>query len=89
VLRGGLHPIEGRLQHIRLIGGISTYGSPRWWIRLVIGDPGRTIIMKGIKPLCAPRCRSFWLALHRMDTVDADDRAAFLQKVDRLARHLA
>ena len=50
----GLQPIKGRMQNIRLIGGISTYGSPWWWIRFVIGDPGRRIIMRGLRPFCHP-----------------------------------
>ena len=54
----GLAPIKGRLHNIRLIGGFSTYGSPWWWTRFVIGDPGRRIIMRGVRPLCHPRCRT-------------------------------
>ena len=87
-LRKGLNPIEGRLTHIRLIGGISTYGSPAWWIRWVVRDPGRKVIMHGLKPLCAPGCRTFWLGLHRMDTVSEARRRAFLDEVGRLAARI-
>jgi putative NADPH-quinone reductase len=52
-----LKPIVGRLTHIRLVGGISTYGSPAWWIRSVVRDPGRSLIMHGMRPLCAKGCR--------------------------------
>lgn len=83
-LGSGLKPIVGRLTNIRLVGGISTYGSPRWWTRLVARDPGRRVIMVGLKPLCAERCRSFWLGLYRMDTVGEAERRAFLDEVGRL-----
>lgn len=83
-----LNPIRGLLGNIRLVGGISTYGSPRWWIRLVVRDPGRKVIMFGIRPLCARRCRTFWLGHYRMDTASAGSRAAFLAKVRRLAEGL-
>lgn len=83
-----INPIRGLMGNIRLLGGISTYGSPRWWIRLVVRDPGRKIIMHGIKPLCARRCRTFWLGHYRMDTASPESRAAFLGKVRRLAARL-
>ena len=81
----GLAPVQGRMQNIRLIGGFSTYGSPWWWIRLVSGDPGRRIVMKGLRPLCHRRCRSFWLGHYRMDSSTPASRARFLRKVEALA----
>ena len=84
----GLQPIRGRMHNIRLIGGISTYGSPWWWVRFVIGDPGRRIVMRGIRPLCHPRCSSFWLAHYRMDSSTQASRSAFLDRVRRQAARL-
>ena len=84
----GLAPVQGRMQNIRLIGGFSTYGSPWWWIRLVSGDPGRRIVMKGLRPLCHPRCRSFWMGHYRMDSSTPASRARFLRKVEALAAGL-
>jgi putative NADPH-quinone reductase len=84
----GLAPIRGLMQNIRLLGGISTYGSPWWWIRFVIGDPGRRIIMRGVKPLCHPRCRTFWLGHYRMDSSTPASRSTFLERVDRVAAGL-
>ena len=81
----GLAPVQGRMRNIRLIGGFSTYGSPWWWIRLVSGDPGRRIVMKGLRPLCHPRCRSFWMGHYRMDSSTPASRARFLRKVEALA----
>ena len=81
----GLAPVQGRMQNIRLIGGFSTYGSPWWWSRLVSGDPGRRIVMKGLRPLCHRRCRSFWLGHYRMDSSTPASRARFLRKVEALA----
>ena len=84
----GLAPVQGRMRNIRLIGGFSTYGSPWWWIRLVSGDPGRRIVMKGLRPLCHRRCRSFWLGHYRMDSSTPASRARFLRKVEALAAGL-
>lgn len=87
-LPSGLKPVQGRMQHIRMIGGVSTYGSPWWWIRFVIGDPGRRIIMRGLRPLCHPRCRTFWLGHYRMDSSTPRSRTSFLAKVEARMRKI-
>jgi putative NADPH-quinone reductase len=74
--------IGGALDNIRLFVGITTSGSPWWWLK-VIGDPGRSLFMKGLRPLYAHRCRMQWLQLHDMNHVTADDRARFLRQVSR------
>jgi len=79
--------LEPRMQHIRLLGGISTYGAT-WLVTRWVGDPGRRTIMRGMKPLCRPRCRTFWHALHRMDTLDRASRERFLARVAARARRL-
>jgi hypothetical protein len=70
------------MRHIRLLGGVSTYGASWLWTRWV-GDPGRRIIMRGLRSLCARRCRTFWMALHDMDKASDEMRADFLNTVDR------
>lgn len=79
--------IRGELQNIRRFVGITTSGSPWWWLR-VIGDPGRSLLMKGLRPLYARGCRMSWLQLHDMNHVTAAEREAFLAKVDRTLRTL-
>ena len=79
--------IRGELQNIRRFVGITTSGSPWWWLR-VIGDPGRSLLMKGLRPLYARGCRMTWLQLHDMNHVTATEREAFLAKVDRTLRTL-
>jgi len=80
-------PIGPRLTHVQVLGGISTYGAP-WWFTRWVGDPGRRILMRGIKPLMHPRCRTFWCALHRMDSVSAAGREAFKARVRRRLERL-
>lgn len=86
-LSAGKRSIIPMMQHIRLLGGISTYGAGWWWTRYV-GDPGRRTIMRGMRALCARDCRTFWLALHKMDSATDAHRAAFLTTVrTRLQRY--
>ena len=79
--------IRGELQNIRRFVGITTSGSPWWWLR-VIGDPGRSLLMKGLRPLYARGCRLTWLQLYDMNHVTAAECEAFLAKVDRTLRTL-
>jgi NAD(P)H dehydrogenase (quinone) len=74
--------IGGELRNMRLFVGITTSGSPWWWLK-VIGDPGRSLFMKGLRPLYARRCRMRWLQLYNMNHVTATDREGFLARVQR------
>lgn len=76
----GNQPIKGLLPNIRLIGAITSLGSPRWWWWMM-GRPGQRILLTGIRVLCAPRCKTLWLALHRIDVVGEGARKAFLARV--------
>jgi NAD(P)H dehydrogenase (quinone) len=75
-------PIGRVLTNIRLIAAVSTLGSPWWWWVLAMGQPGRRMLLRGLGALCHPRCRTLWLALHRMDSADDHARAGFLRKVE-------
>ena len=75
------------LTHIRFIAAVSTLGSPWWWWTLVMKEPGRHTILRGLRVLCAPRCKTLWLALHKLDTISDKQRRNFLAKVEKkLAR---
>lgn len=79
-------PIGRVLTNIRLIAAVSTLGSPWWWWTF-LGQPGRRQILGGLKVICHPRCRTLWMALHRMDSVSEARRRAFLAAVEaRFAR---
>lgn len=78
-------PIRGKLDRVRWFCGITTSGSPWWWLRLV-RDPGRSLFLRGLRPLYARGCRLDWLQLHSMNYATAEDREDFLQRVDRVLR---
>jgi NAD(P)H dehydrogenase (quinone) len=82
VAKARWRPVEGGLKQIRLFVGITTSGSPWWWLRW-IGDPGRTLFMRALKPLYARGCRMRWLQLHDMNHSTAEQRARFLARVRR------
>ncbi|MFT6774483.1 MAG: NAD(P)H dehydrogenase (quinone) [Paracoccaceae bacterium] len=75
-------PIRPGLNNIRLVAQITTLGSP-WWLWTLMGRPGRSVLLRGVASCCAPRCKTFFMGLHKMDTASADDRSAFLARVSR------
>ena len=78
-VRPGLH-------QVRRIVGISTYGSPRHYVKL-INDNGRRILTRALRMSCGLRARPVWLSLYAMDTTTDAERRAFLQRVtDRMER---
>ncbi|WP_376870672.1 NAD(P)H-dependent oxidoreductase [Albirhodobacter sp. R86504] len=75
-----------KMSHIRLFVGITTSGSPRWWIKL-IRDPGLSLWTRGLRVLFNRRCKTIWHQLYNMNHTTDSDRAAFLTKIERrLAR---
>jgi putative NADPH-quinone reductase len=71
------HALDG----IERLMAVTTYGAPRWFIRLWMGDPGRKVVLRGFRPLLAPKARAAWAALYRMDVATADQRQRFLDHV--------
>lgn len=80
---GGLRP---GLANIRHLAAITTYGSPWWVIALGLGNPGRTILMRGFAPLIARGAATLFLALYDMDHAALPRRERFLARVERTFR---
>ncbi len=78
---GGKQVVTPALVNVTRIVGITTYGSSRAEVAL-LGDGGRRTITRTVRLVCARRCRTDWLALHRLDTASDEVRARFLDRVD-------
>lgn len=79
--------VKPGLGHVRRIVGISTWGSPRPYARLV-NDNGRRVLTRALRMSCGLRVRTRWMACYRMDRSDPERRAAFLDRVERKAAAL-
>ena len=44
--------------------------------------------MRGLRPLCHPGCRSFWLGHYRMDSSTPESRGGSSAKVEALAARI-
>lgn len=70
------------LDNVRRIVGITTYGSPRWYVALV-NDAGRRTLARTLRMSCGWRTRTTWMGLYAIDTTSHDERAAFAARVER------
>jgi NAD(P)H dehydrogenase (quinone) len=69
------------LVNIRLIGVISTFGSPWWFWTFLMGAPGRKIILRGLRFCTNARTRTFWLGLHAIEENSFISRERFIDRV--------
>lgn len=75
------------LTNIRRMVGISTYGSPWSYVKL-INDNGRRTIQRSLRLSTGWGTRTCWLAMYRLDGATPEQRDAFLAKVERKMRAL-
>ena len=81
--------IRPGLTHITGLAVFTTCGAS-WWLTRFVGAPGRRTLLRGVRLVCAPRCRTAFAAHYLMDSSTPDSRARHLArvaaKVDRFAR---
>jgi NAD(P)H dehydrogenase (quinone) len=82
VLDARTNKVRPGLGQVRRVVGISTYGSPRSYVRLV-NDNGRRIISRALRISCGPRVRVSWHGLYSIDTSTPAHRQAFLARVEQ------
>jgi putative NADPH-quinone reductase len=75
--------LAGKLDNIVKFVVLTSFDRPWWYIRLVMRDPTRRIIRRGLVALCHPACRTLYLALYRMDRASDKRRRRFLERVRR------
>ncbi len=81
------HHVRRGLINVHRIIGISTYGAP-WFYVKAIHDNGRRTLLRALRLNTALFTRTSWLALYKMDTRTAEQRATFLRRVERKMRSL-
>ena len=74
--------IRPGLRHVRRIVGVSTYGSPRPYVKL-INDNGRRMLTRSLRMTAGWQARTDWVALYSMDATSLADRTAFLERIER------
>lgn len=72
--------IRPGLTHVTRLGVFTTCGAS-WWLTRMIGAPGRRTLLRGVRLLCARRCRTVFAAHYLMDSSTDESRARHLSKV--------
>lgn len=72
--------IKPAMTHITHIACITTCGAT-WWLSKMMGEPGRKTILRGIRALCHPKCKTLYLAHYKMDTSSRENLSVHLAMV--------
>ena len=84
--------IRPNLQNVRHIIGVSTYGSPWRYVKL-INDNGRRTLTRAIRASTGLRTRTMWCGLYALDSCTQQQRERFItetvQKITKKLRQSA
>lgn len=70
------------LTHVRHLIGISTYGSPKWYVQAV-NDNGRRTLMRALRISCGWRTSRRWMGFYAIDSASDVERREFAARVER------
>lgn len=87
IMPKGTENIRPGLTHITRLGVFTTCGAS-WFLTQIIGAPGKRTLTRGVRSICARRCRTFYAAHHRMDSSTPESRATHLARVARVMDRL-
>lgn len=75
------------LTNIGRLAVITTCGAT-WLQSKYIGEPGRCTLLRGVRRLCHPRCKTRYRALYKMDSVGPATLKRYASDVDALVTKL-
>ncbi len=70
------------LTNVQRLIGVSTYGSPQWYVR-AINDNGRRTLHRALRLSCGRGPSRRWYALYGVDTSSSREREEFAARVER------
>ena len=80
--------IRPNLQNVRHIIGVSTYGSPWRYVKLV-NDNGRRTLTRSIRTATGLRTRTMWCGIYALDTSTQQQREKFIvDTAQKIAKRL-
>jgi putative NADPH-quinone reductase len=85
-LPDGANRIRPRLGNIRRIIAITGHGSSKL-VNMAEGESGKRTVTRSMRATCSWRTRTTWCALYGLDTSTAEQRDAFLERVERVTAH--
>ncbi len=80
-LHGHGGAITPGLTNIRKYAVVTTTGSPWWFMRLYMRDPGKIVLTRGMRRLFAPNVAMTYLCHYGTDTSTLERRQRFVTRV--------
>jgi putative NADPH-quinone reductase len=74
--------VQPALEHVHKMFILTTYGSPKLYVRLV-NDNGRRLISRALRIATKKRARATHLGLYEMDKATDTHRREFLQEIEK------
>lgn len=84
----GANRLVPRLRNVKRIVAVTTHGSSKL-INSAQGEGGKRTLFRSIRAMCHPLTRCHWIAFYGIDNRSDDDRAAFLDRVQRSITRIA
>jgi len=78
----GTDRIERRLTNVRRLIAVTTHGSSKW-VNAVEGESGKRTLTRSLRSMSHPLARTSWIAMYGVDTSSPEQRARFLDRVER------
>ncbi|MFW5654060.1 MAG: NAD(P)H-dependent oxidoreductase [Roseicyclus sp.] len=72
--------IRPGLTHVTRLAVFTTCGAS-FWLTQIVGAPGKRTILRGLRAICAKRCRTAFAAHYSMDSSTDESRARHLARV--------
>ncbi len=79
-----LGPITPRLTNLREVLAITSLGSPWWVDKLVMREPVKRVLQKGIVGSCAPHSRFRLMSLYASESLSQAKIDKFTARIDRV-----
>ena len=78
---------RGKLNHVSRIAVVTTFGSPRWYVKFV-NDNGRRMFGRSIRMCTGVRTRFHHQALYSLDTQSQAAKEKFILQVEKAMKQL-
>ncbi len=75
------------LVKVRRVVVVTTHGSSKL-VNALQGESGKRTVTRSIRAMCNRRTRTTWCALYGVDTIDEQQRASFLNRVEHTLSRL-
>ncbi|SFO66579.1 Putative NADPH-quinone reductase (modulator of drug activity B) [Mesorhizobium sp. NFR06] len=77
---GAIKPI---LLNINRMGVVTTCGSPWWYTEIYMQNPGKKVLLRGLKTMCGRNAKHLYLTRYSVEGISNEKREMFAREVER------